>query len=54
MAKAGDSIEEAPATNSSAATDGAGSTGRANVGDTSVEEAASDAATEVMTLFSRH
>lgn len=52
MARAGDSIEEARATNSSAAGDGAVDTGRANVSGTLTEGTAADAPSEVMMLFS--
>lgn len=49
MAKAGDSIEEAPASNSSATADGAGNAGRANV-DSTTEGKATNAASEVTAI----
>lgn len=51
VARAGDRIEEAPAANSSAAADGAGDAGRANVNGTSAEGTADVAASEVTAIL---
>lgn len=52
VARAGDIIEEAPATNSSATADGAGNAGRANVNGASAEgTAAAIAASEVTVIL---